>query len=143
VFRKYGLSDLDDTALANLTANIVSTLQGGCFFGSLGASWFADRLGRKPSLLYSAGIAIVGCIMQAAANGHLPALYVGRLVAGFGVGAASMITPLYVAENAPRAIRGALTGVYQLFVSRRASGDLEQSATSLSTNLDGINLTDR
>lgn len=37
-------------------------------------------------------------------------MYVGRLVAGFGVGAASMLTPLYVSECAPRAIRGGLTG---------------------------------
>ncbi|MAD82975.1 MAG: hypothetical protein CL912_08420 [Deltaproteobacteria bacterium] len=44
-------------------------------------------------------------------------LYVGRLVAGFGVGAASMLTPLYVSENAPRAIRGGLTGLYQLFIA--------------------------
>lgn len=33
-----------------------------------------------------------------------------------GVGAASMITPLYTSENAPRAIRGALTGMYQFFI---------------------------
>jgi MFS family permease len=40
-----------------------------------------------------------------------------RLITGFGVGAASMINPLYVAENAPRAIRGGLTGLYQLFIT--------------------------
>ena len=39
-----------------------------------------------------------------------------RFVAGVGVGMASMVTPLYVTENAPRAIRGGLTGLYQLFV---------------------------
>jgi MFS family permease len=44
------------------------------------------------------------------------ALYVGRLIAGIGVGAASMLTPLYVSENAPRAIRGGMTGCYQLFL---------------------------
>lgn len=37
-------------------------------------------------------------------------MYTGRLIAGFGVGAASMLTPLYVSECAPRAIRGGLTG---------------------------------
>jgi MFS family permease len=40
-----------------------------------------------------------------------------RLICGFGVGAASMINPLYVSENAPRAIRGGLTGLYQLFIT--------------------------
>lgn len=40
-----------------------------------------------------------------------------RLITGLGVGAASMINPLYVSENAPRAIRGGLTGLYQLFIT--------------------------
>ncbi|GMG50100.1 unnamed protein product [Aspergillus oryzae var. brunneus] len=39
------------------------------------------------------------------------------LINGFGVGFASMINPLYVSENAPRAIRGGLTGLYQLFIT--------------------------
>jgi sugar porter (SP) family MFS transporter len=38
-------------------------------------------------------------------------------VAGVGVGAASMVVPLYISENAPRAIRGGLTGIYQLFIA--------------------------
>jgi MFS family permease len=69
-------------------------------------------------------------------------MYVGRFVSGVGVGvsicsknnliyslflilveiltlkqAASMLTPLYISENAPRAIRGGLTGIYQLFIA--------------------------
>lgn len=42
--------------------------------------------------------------------------YIPRFISGFGTGFASMVNPLYVAENAPRAIRGGLTGVYQLFI---------------------------
>ena len=38
-----------------------------------------------------------------------------RFVAGLGLGAATMLTPTYVSENAPRGLRGALTGFYQLF----------------------------
>ena len=41
-------------------------------------------------------------------------MYVGRFVAGLGVGGASMVVPLYISENAPRGIRGGLTGLYQL-----------------------------
>jgi hypothetical protein len=33
--------------------------------------------------------------MQAAASGHIAAIFVGRFIAGLGVGAASMVTPLY------------------------------------------------
>jgi sugar porter (SP) family MFS transporter len=39
-----------------------------------------------------------------------------RVVAGVGVGMASVAVPLYISENAPRAIRGALTGLYQLSI---------------------------
>ncbi|KAH8682967.1 putative quinate permease [Tricladium varicosporioides] len=113
----YGITKLSSTAKANLQSNIVSTLQGGCFFGSLIAYWVADRWGRKPALLVASAITIVGIVIQCASDGHLPALYVGRLFAGLGVGAASMLTPLYVSENAPRAIRGGLTGLYQLFIA--------------------------
>ena len=60
---------------------------------------------------------MVGIVIQTSSSGRLDQLYVGRLVAGFGVGAASMLTPLYVSENAPRAIRGGLTGLYQLFIA--------------------------
>ena len=111
---KYGLTP--ETA-ADLTSNIVSTLQAGCFFGSLASYWSADRFGRRPSLIAAAIITILGVVIQAASDGHTSALYVGRLVSGVGVGAASMLTPLYVSENAPRAIRGGLTGLYQLFIA--------------------------
>jgi sugar porter (SP) family MFS transporter len=39
-----------------------------------------------------------------------------RVVAGLGVGVASVTVPLYVSETAPRAIRGLLTGLYQQFI---------------------------
>ncbi|KAL4760789.1 sugar porter family MFS transporter [Aspergillus foveolatus] len=114
---KYGLNELGETGRANLSANIVSTLQAGCFFGALAASWVADRFGRRLGLIIASFVALVGVIMQVAANGHLEAMYIGRLLCGIGVGFASMVNPLYVSENAPRAIRGGLTGLYQLFIT--------------------------
>ncbi|PTU19273.1 hypothetical protein P175DRAFT_0440706 [Aspergillus ochraceoroseus IBT 24754] len=114
---KYGLDELSSKAAANLSANIVSTLQAGCFFGALVASWVADRYGRRLGLITASTVAILGVIMQVAASGHLEAMYIGRLLCGIGVGFASMVNPLYVSENAPRAIRGGLTGLYQLFIT--------------------------
>ncbi|KAK5172041.1 uncharacterized protein LTR77_003678 [Saxophila tyrrhenica] len=95
----------------------VTTLQCGCFVGALIAGPIADRLGRRPTLMLAACLAIIGTIMQSAAMGEIAAIYVGRFIAGLGVGAASMVTPLYISENAPRAIRGGLTGIYQLFIT--------------------------
>ncbi|KAI9734018.1 MAG: hypothetical protein M1834_002675 [Cirrosporium novae-zelandiae] len=114
---KFGISDLDKVGAADLSANIVSTLQAGAFAGALVVAWFAERLGRRPALLMSAGVIIVGVVLQSAASGELAAMYVGRFISGVGVGAASMLNPLYISENAPRAIRGGLTGLYQLFIA--------------------------
>ncbi|KAH8422870.1 sugar porter family MFS transporter [Aspergillus melleus] len=114
---KYGLENIGEVAAANLSANIVSTLQAGCFFGALVASIIADKWGRKLGLITASLLSIVGVVMQVAASGHLEAMYIGRLITGFGVGVASMVNPLYVSENAPRAIRGGLTGLYQLFIT--------------------------
>lgn len=88
---KYGLDKLDKIQRADLQANIVSTLQCGCFVGALSASYVADKLGRRKALLIAGIVVTLGCIMQAAADGHIAAMYVGRLIAGLGVGAASMV----------------------------------------------------
>jgi MFS family permease len=112
--REFGLSP---EGSANLEGNIVATLQAGCFLGALAAGWVAEKVGRRKTLIGCAAIAIIGTTIQAAAAGRLGSLYAGRFVSGVGVGAASMVNPLYTSENAPRAIRGGLTGLYQLFVS--------------------------
>ncbi|KAI1756831.1 MFS sugar transporter-like protein [Xylaria castorea] len=112
----YNLGSAKDIASANLQANIVSVLQAGCFVGALAAYPLADILGRKWCLVYASMFTLAGVILQAAASGHLEPLYIGRFVAGLGVGASSVVNPIYVAENAPRAIRGLLTGMYQLFI---------------------------
>ncbi|KAI1812570.1 MFS sugar transporter-like protein [Poronia punctata] len=112
----YGLGDTTTVTSANLQANIVSVLQAGCFVGALAAFPLADLWGRKWCLVYASIFTLVGVVMQAAASGHLEPLYIGRFVAGLGVGASSVVNPIYVAENAPRAIRGLLTGMYQLFI---------------------------
>ncbi|KAJ2969790.1 hypothetical protein NUW58_g9895 [Xylaria curta] len=114
--KDYNLGDTATIESANLQANIVSVLQAGCFAGALAAYPLADIWGRKWTLVYAAILTIVGVILQAAGSGHLEPLYIGRFVAGLGVGAVSVVNPIYVAENAPRAIRGLLTGMYQLFI---------------------------
>jgi MFS family permease len=78
VNRKYGLDTRGKVAQANLSANIVSTLQAGCFFGALIASAVADKWGRRIGLISASLISIVGVIMQVAAEGHLEAMYIGR-----------------------------------------------------------------
>ncbi|KAJ4349341.1 uncharacterized protein N0V89_007955 [Didymosphaeria variabile] len=112
--RQYGLKDKSPTELANLSSNIVSVIQAGAFAGALFASWLANKFGRRWSLIYASFLLFAGVACQAGASGHVEVLYVGRLLAGLAVGIASTVNPLYVSENAPRGIRGLLTGLYQL-----------------------------
>ena len=109
---KFGYADWSPGAQSLMEQNIVSTLQAGCFLACLLTGWAADRFGRRWCLIGSGLMAIVGVVFQAAsaANGTIAVMYVGRFIAGLGVGAASTLTPLYVSECAPRSIRGALTG---------------------------------
>ena len=113
---KFGYADKSKTEQSNLSQNIVSTLQAGCFVACLVTSWLTDRFGRKPALLTAGALTLVGVGFQVTSSirGNLALMYIGRFIAGFGCGAASMLTPLYVSEVAPRAIRGGLTGLLHL-----------------------------
>ncbi|RKU39802.1 hypothetical protein DL546_000837 [Coniochaeta pulveracea] len=113
--KEFGLDKLDKHAAANLSANLVTTMQAGAFAGALLANPLADRLGRKPALLVVSIFAFIGGILQAFSYGSFACFYVGRFVEGLGLGGATMVAPSYVSENSPRAIRGLLIGFYQLF----------------------------
>ncbi|GAB7349872.1 hypothetical protein MBLNU459_g0568t1 [Dothideomycetes sp. NU459] len=101
--------------LATVKSNIVSVYQAGAFFGSLFAYASAYFLGRRKSLWMFVSVFMVGAgIMLAAKNGDLAPIYAGRVLAGIGVGGASMVVPIYISEIAPPAVRGRLVGIYEL-----------------------------
>ncbi|XP_049943334.1 facilitated trehalose transporter Tret1-2 homolog [Schistocerca serialis cubense] len=94
----------------------------GAMAGSLPAGLVADALGRKPTLLLLVlpYLASWGAVLaagrspptQAVCVTQVALLYTGRLLAGFAMGAACVVSPLYNEEISEVAIRGAL-GVYQ------------------------------
>ncbi|KAI9899822.1 hypothetical protein N3K66_006283 [Trichothecium roseum] len=108
----YHLNDKPQIVLANLSSNIVSVIQAGAFLGCLCSMWLADKIGRRLSLVVASVLIFIGVALQAGASGHLGPMF----VAGVAIGIASAVNPLYVAENAPRGIRGLLTGCYQLSI---------------------------
>ncbi|KAG7558181.1 hypothetical protein FFLO_02908 [Filobasidium floriforme] len=101
--------------LADIKGNIVSILQGGSFFGALGAAPLSNAIGRKRSLMIGCAIFAVGGFLQTFGR-SLNFQYAGRFLAGFGVGIESSVCPTYVAELAPAAIRGNITGLFQVCV---------------------------
>ena len=110
----YGLTNASSSIAASLSSNIVSTFQGGAFFGSAFGFFLAERFGRKPILLFSAVVFSIGVILQLI--GHLGLLYAGRAFTGLGVGASSMILPIYISECAPPMIRGRLVGLFEVML---------------------------
>jgi MFS family permease len=78
--KEFGLEGLGTIESANLSANIVSTLQAGCFLGAILAWPFADSKGRRTALVVAPVIATAGVATQAGSSGHLQAVYAGRHV---------------------------------------------------------------
>jgi sugar porter (SP) family MFS transporter len=101
---------------AHVSQNVVSLLTAGCFFGAIFASIVNDRFGRKRSLIGFTCIFLVGAAIQVASHHNISQIYVGRVVAGLGIGGMSSITPVFVAENCPPAVRGRITGLFQEFL---------------------------
>jgi len=113
---EFKFAQMTASHLALVKANIVSVYQAGAFFGSLIAYACTYYIGRKWCLVaFSFVFQIGAAIMLAAGDAHgLAPIYAGRVLAGIGVGACSMITPIYISELAPPAIRGRLVGIYEL-----------------------------
>lgn len=108
----------DSSPYSNLSGNIVSTLQGGCFFGAMSSFYISDVFGRKTALLVADFFFLVGSIIQTTSGigtNSLTQLYIGRFIGGFGVGLVSAVVPTYIGENASREIRGRCIGCMQLF----------------------------
>lgn len=112
--RAFGLDTPGGESVDNLSSNIVSTFQGGAFFGSLFGFFLAERFGRKPTMLVAGLLFSIGVALQMV--GHIGLLYGGRVLTGLGVGGSAMILPIYIAECAPAAIRGRLVGIFEVML---------------------------
>jgi len=85
----------------------------GCTAGAAGAGAVVDRIGLKKGLGICAGcFALSSLGMWFAAS--LTQFVIWRLMGGLGIGAASIIAPMYIAEIAPARLRGRLVTLYQL-----------------------------
>ena len=100
---------------AGMTGWAASSLLIGCMFGAMLGGPLSDRFGRKPMLFVCAGIFALSGLGSAMAP-NLALYSWSRLFGGFGVGAASVLSPLYIAEVAPERIRGRLVSLYQLAI---------------------------
>ncbi|KAM0752839.1 putative hexose transport-related protein [Meredithblackwellia eburnea MCA 4105] len=113
--KEFGLTTANTSLLS---ANIVSTFQAGAAAGALLSYPVCEKWGRRVTLLLSGFFFTIGSFIQIAASHKtgLGPLYAGRVLTGLGVGAISLVAPIYIGEVSPPKIRGRLVGGYDICI---------------------------
>lgn len=94
---------------------LTGSLALGCMLGCMLAGKIADKHGRRPALMISALVFALSSLGMAFSS-NLSIFIVMRFIAGIGVGMASMLSPMYIAEVSPAEIRGRNVSINQLTI---------------------------
>lgn len=87
----------------------------GCLAGAALAGWASDRFGRKRLLILSAGLFVIASLGTGAA-GSFREFILFRILGGIGIGLASNLSPVYIAEITPGSARGRFVSINQLAI---------------------------
>jgi len=109
-------------ALGHLGIGVnVGAILVGSAIGAFGAGRLADAIGRRNVMMLAAALFLVSALLAGAASGSA-IFIIARIVGGFGVGAASVISPVYISEVTPAAIRGRLSSLQQVMIITGLTG---------------------
>lgn len=108
--KDFGYGKSGESKVDSLT---VGLNQLGSFIAAMLIYPITNKFGRKWSIIGSTAFYVVGAIIQVAPTHTLGAWYVGRFVAGMGMGGLSVVVPIYSAEMTPKEIRGRCGSFYQ------------------------------
>jgi SP family sugar porter-like MFS transporter len=87
----------------------------GCLVGAMVAGAAADRYGRKPLLITAAVLFTVSAIATGLFN-DFTLFNIARFIGGVGIGVASALSPMYIAEVSPAEIRGRMVSLNQMTI---------------------------
>ncbi len=92
-----------------------STALFGCIFGAMMSGALSDKFGRKRLLILS-GFLFTFSAVWTALSGDFPSFNIARFIGGVGIGLASNLSPMYIAEISPAHMRGRFVSINQLTI---------------------------
>lgn len=116
--RDFGMATMSKKERDDVSSNLTSIYSAGGFFGALFMYFSLELLGRRMTVIISDAVFIIGaifCTIGTVPSKSLGMIYAGRLLTGLGVGGIAAVSPIYIAELSPPAIRGRLTGFFESF----------------------------
>ena len=105
--------DISDSPLMQGVAMTTALI--GCLVGAMVAGAAADKYGRKPLLMVSAVLFTVSAIATGLFN-DFTLFNIARFIGGMGIGVASALAPMYIAEVSPADIRGRMVSLNQMTI---------------------------
>ncbi|WP_439491088.1 sugar porter family MFS transporter [Blastomonas fulva] len=115
-----GLESAFDLGKFGIGVNVGAILVGSAI-GAFGAGRMADSIGRRGVMLLSAALFLASALMAGAASSSV-VFIIARIIGGLGVGAASVISPVYISEVTPASIRGRLSSIQQVMIITGLTG---------------------
>jgi MFS family permease len=94
---------------------LVAVVQAGAMVGAPGGGLMADSMGRRTALVFAAVLFGAGGVLMALSS-HLNLFLCARFGSGIGIGIASTVVPMFLAEISPSTIRGSLVACYQILI---------------------------
>ncbi|WP_404304537.1 sugar porter family MFS transporter [Neorhodopirellula lusitana] len=107
--------DLVGPDKAWLSGWAMSSALAGCLAGALVSGAFTDSLGRKKMLVFAAVLFTASAIWTALSQ-SFTAFITARILGGIGIGLASNVSPIYIAEVSPTSMRGKFVSLNQLTI---------------------------
>ncbi len=115
-----GLEAAFDLGKVGIGINVGAILVGSSI-GAFSAGRLADRIGRRGVMKTAAVLFLVSALLAGAAGSSAIFIF-ARIIGGLGVGAASVISPVYISEVVPASVRGRLSSVQQVMIITGLTG---------------------
>lgn len=95
---RFGIDGQSESEYSNTKGWIVAIATAGAVFGCLACVNLTEKLGRKRTMQIFTLIYIAGILGQTFSSGNMAGLYISRIIAGMGIGATTVLPPVYISE---------------------------------------------